>query len=76
MLKILIYDFSENLKGLQLYVNTRIEYTPISNSVIIDNFAMKHCNYFLISAQNIDITQTRPCNIQQYFTAVKMFIFR
>ena len=22
------------------------------------------------------ITQTRPCNIQQYFTAVKMFIFR
>ena len=24
----------------------------------------------------IFITQTRPCNIQQYFTAVKMFIFR
>ena len=22
------------------------------------------------------ITKTRPCNIQQYFTAVKMFIFR
>ena len=22
------------------------------------------------------ITQTRPCNIQQYFTAVKMLIFR
>ena len=23
-----------------------------------------------------NITKTRPCNIQQYFTAVKMFIFR
>ena len=22
------------------------------------------------------ITQTRPCNIQQYFTAIKMIIFR
>ena len=25
---------------------------------------------------NVSITKTRPCNIQQYFTAVKMFIFR
>ena len=25
---------------------------------------------------HINITKTRPCNIQQYFTAVKMFIFR
>ena len=24
----------------------------------------------------INITQTRPCNIQQYFMAVKMLIFR
>ena len=26
--------------------------------------------------QKYCITQTRPCNIQQYFKAVKMFIFR
>ena len=25
---------------------------------------------------DVMITQTRPCNIQQYFTAVKMLIFR
>ena len=25
---------------------------------------------------NTNITQTSPCNIQQYFTAVKLFIFR
>ena len=26
--------------------------------------------------QKKNITKTRPCNIQQYFTIVKMFIFR
>ena len=30
----------------------------------------------LMSCTVCNITQTRPCNIQQYFTAVKMFIFR
>ena len=28
------------------------------------------------SCSNSNITKSRPCNIQQYFTAVKMFIFR
>ena len=27
-------------------------------------------------AFSVNITQTRPCNIQQYFTAVKMLVFR
>ena len=27
-------------------------------------------------AEEVNITKTRPCNIQQYFTAVKMLIFR
>ena len=31
--------------------------------------------YSLYLAHSV-ITQTRPCNIQQYFKAVKMFIFR
>ena len=29
-----------------------------------------------VSVVNLNITKTRPCNMQQYFTAVKMFIFR
>ena len=28
------------------------------------------------SKESVSITKTRPCNIQQYFTALKMFIFR
>ena len=30
----------------------------------------------MIFAEFQHITQTRPCNIQQYFTTVKMLIFR
>ena len=34
---------------------------------------VKKANIF---SDSHNITQTRPCNIQQYFTAVKMLIFR
>ena len=46
---------------------------------------LQHQMYVSVSMGNIivifpnfwtDITQTHPCNIQQYFTAVKMLIFR
>ena len=35
-----------------------------------------HSDSILHRHAEVIITQTRPCNIQQYFTAVKMVIFR
>ena len=32
--------------------------------------------YLVLWYHEVHITKTRPCNIQQYFTAVKMIIFR
>ena len=32
--------------------------------------------YEIVLGKSFDITKTCPCNIQQYFTAIKMIIFR
>ena len=59
---------------------------PVRQTHVIDTAMCMKCNtiVFEIITISIDkdqtalflITQARPCNIQQYFTAAKMFIFR
>ena len=43
-----------NIATLRLYENTPMQYTEIFHSCKNDNFQMKNCDIFLISAQNID----------------------
>ena len=57
-----------------------IETFRILNSLappVLTNLLKKRGTVYNFRYSNIlHITQTRPCNIQQYFTAVKMLIFR
>ena len=41
--------------------------------LILHNF--REMNFSIMLKLRASITLTRPCNIQQYFTAVKMLIF-
>ena len=45
-------------------------------SLLIQSFFLDFLRGLGASSEPVLITQTCTCNIQQYFTAVKMFIFR
>ena len=56
-----------------LYRNVGIDADGIWQAM--QSFAL-HCLLTLHLKTQDNITQTRPCNILQYFTAVKMIIFK
>ena len=62
-------------KIYQVYVIPRLLYgleVLLPNKGQLDKLEKFHIEIL----KQIHITQTHPCNIQQYFTALKMFIFR
>ena len=64
-----------SIKGRNPVANLQKTMVYITNVDLVNDDGYTKIDLILfIRAQ--DITKTRPCNIQQYFTAVKMFIFR
>ena len=63
-----ILTFIDRINDLPSFDEFDRDNALILDILMFNTFKSEHINSF--------ITKTRPCNIQQYFTAVKMFIFR
>ena len=72
--------FSKNMKIVKTIQLKLVIFAAVKNCCILHRhvFVEQFAAYVSdkISKSCKHIMQTRPCNIQQYFTAVKMFIFR
>ena len=72
------YEFIEGKTLASVNMSDYVKHVkgPLQHTAILTALKIKIFRSSPSDEHRIYITQTRPCNIQQYFRAVKMFIFR